>query len=429
MSDIIVYGKGKTGLCLAKLVKKDGDTPLLYQDGERLVDKEFFCGKKVLVSPGVPPNAYGMQLAEEVGAEVTSELSFCFPRCRGKVISVTGTNGKTTVCQMIDAILTKAQRAHKLLGNGGVPFSQYVDEVGQDEIVVLESSSFQLRNAVRFAPYISVFTNVACDHISYHGSYAAYVKSKCNNFLWQNADQFALFNADDKSLFAFAKHAKSRVLFYSVDDKNANFYIDEQDNVVFNRGGKISRTKAVFPSRYRHNKSNFLAAVAASVLCGVDFDFAVGALADFGFAPHRLQVVCRRGGITYVDDSKGTNVAATLAAVKCFLCPVALIVGGSDKGEDFAPLFDKLPSNVVFVSAVGQTAERMKACADSCGKTASVCADYYAAVRGCKQALCECDEGVVLLSNACASFDMFDGYASRGEYFCKVVKDVCDEQG
>ena len=427
MSDIVIYGTGKTGQSLAQLVKRRGDNPIMYDDEHGFVPSGDFCGKTVLLSPGVPPDAKGLAKANRCGAHVVSELNYCMPLCKGQVISVTGTNGKTTVCRMIKHMLDKACYPSRLLGNGGVPFSSEVADVTEDETVVLESSSFQLRNADNFAPQVSVVTNLAPDHITYHGNYAAYVRTKCNNFLHQNPNQFAVFNADDKDLFIFALHAKSRVVFYSLSDKNANCFVDDDGFVVWNYGGKKQRVKPCFPSPYAHNKSNFLAAVCASVLAGVPFADAVEALADFVFSPHRMQFVAESRGVTFVDDSKGTNVAATLAAVRCFTCPVALIVGGYDKGESFLPLFSALPHNVVFVAAIGQTATRMQKQAAACGVSVQVFDHYKTAVVACRSSVSETG-GVVLLSNACASFDMFDGYAQRGEYFAVVVKEVIDAE-
>lgn len=425
MSDIIIYGTGKTGQSLAKLVKRRGDNPIMYDDEHGFVSCGDFCGKTVILSPGVPPTAAGLAEAKRCGAHVVSELMYCMPLCKGRVISVTGTNGKTTVCRMIKHVLDKVGYPSRLLGNGGVPFSSEVADVAAGETVVLESSSFQLRNADNFAPQVSVVTNFAHDHITYHGNYAAYVRAKCNNFLHQTANQFAVFNADDKDLFIFAEHAKSRVVFYSLTDKNANCFLDDDGFAVWNCGGKTQRVKPCFPSPYAHNKSNFLVAVCASVLVGVPFAKAVDALADFVFSPHRMQFVAESGGITFVDDSKGTNVAATLAAVSCFSRPVALIVGGYDKGESFLPLFSAISHNVVFVAAIGQTATRMQNEAAACGVSVQVFDDYKTAVVACRSSV-YATGGVVLLSNACASFDMFDGYAQRGEYFAKIVKEVTD---
>lgn len=422
MTDIVVYGRGKTGRSLMKLAETRGWTAEMYDDEHGFDFSSDFYGKTVIVSPGVPPTAKGLALAKRSGARITSELSVCFPLCKGKVISVTGTNGKTTVCRMIDHILRRCGKQTYLLGNGGVPFAERVNDVADGEIVVLESSSFQLSGATDFRPAISVFTNIAPDHIDYHGSYTAYIRAKCNNFLHQTAGQYAVFNADDKTLFTISKHAKCNVLYYSVTEKNADCYIDG-DDIVLRFCGKTYRRKANFPSPFAHNKSNVLAAVCASVAVGADFDKVVEAIADYVFLPHRLQLFATVGNVRFVDDSKGTNIHATLAATSCFDMPVALIVGGSDKGEKFDRLFVGLSDRVVYIAAVGQTAPKIVAVGAHFGRAVDRFDDYRSAVRACHDAVVATG-GVVLLSNACASFDMFDGYAARGDYFQRIVGEL-----
>lgn len=425
MSDIVVYGKGKTGQSLAKLVETGGQKPIMYDDEHGFDLVADFCGKTVIVSPGVPPTAKGLTLARKFAESVTGELSYCFPMCKGTIVSVTGTNGKTTVCRLIKHISDKLGKPARLLGNGGVPLSAEVSEVKNDEIVVLETSSFQLVNATDFSPAVSVFTNIAPDHIDYHGSYDNYVRAKCNNFLHQKTDQYAVFNADDKSLFIFSEQAKCHILYYSVSNTAANIYIEENDIVVCNFKGKTSRQKCIFPSYYLHNKSNVLAAITACVCLGWDFASSVKAVSDYVFLPHRIQPFLTVGNVTFVDDSKGTNVHATLAALDCFTQrPIALILGGSDKGENFDVLFENIPRNVVKVVAVGQTAQRMKVQADKYNIDVTICADYPSAVKMCYDAVYDQCSSVVLMSNACASFDLFGGYSERGDYFQKLVKET-----
>ena len=425
MSDIVVYGRGKTGQSLAKLVKSSGVTPIIYDDEHGFDCDADFCDKTVIVSPGVPPTANGLVAARRYAKRVVGELSYCFSLCKGRIVSVTGTNGKTTVCRLIKHILDKLGAPSRLLGNGGVPLSAEVAEVTDKEIVVLESSSFQLADAYDFAPAVSVFTNIAPDHLDYHGSYDSYVSAKCNNFLHQNSRQYAVFNADDKQLFTFSSHANCRVLYYSTSNPAANVYIASGNSIVCNFNGTLARAECVFPSDYSHNKSNVLAAITACVALGFDFASAVNAVADYVFLPHRIQTFATVGNVTFVDDSKGTNVHATLAALRCFEArPIALIVGGSDKGENFNELFADIPQTVVKVVAVGQTAERMRIAAARSSVDVIVCADYQTAVQACYNAVCDLPLSVVLMSNACASFDMFGGYAERGEYFQKLVKDT-----
>lgn len=185
MTDIIVYGRGKTGLSVCKMLKKLGMRSRFYDDDNGFeTGGEFSDRSIVVVSPGVMPNASGILDAKKVGARIIGELEFCLPYLNCRVVSVTGTNGKTTTCEMIHSILRGRYNSH-LLGNGGVPLSSKILDTSIDDIVVLESSSFQLADCNDFNPFISVFTNLARDHINYHGTFGAYREAKLNNFIHQ----------------------------------------------------------------------------------------------------------------------------------------------------------------------------------------------------------------------------------------------------
>lgn len=426
MSNIVVYGKGKTGISMTKLLESQNEEYIVWDDRDCVDGYPFDAETKVVVSPGVSPHAEGLKKAVSVGADIVSEIDFCASLCKGRIVSVTGTNGKTTTCNMIYDILSEHGFA-RLLGNGGVPFSAEVADVRHDETVVLECSSFQLGTCKTFAPNVSVFTNLAPDHLDYHGSFVAYAKAKCNVFRRQNSDGYAIFNADDERLRRLSSLAGCRVLYYSLSDVNANCFFDDS-NVVCRIDvrkfcypcGKISRMLA-------HNKSNVLAAIAACVASGISLKDCVDVLQNFSPLPHRVQTVASYKNVIFVDDSKGTNIHAARSAIACFDCPIALIVGGSDKGENFDDLFP-LPQNVVSVFAVGQTSQNIVRSANKFCCSAVVADGYRQAVCGCYDALQKVGGGVVLMSNACASFDMFDGYADRGNHFAKTVKEFIREQ-
>ena len=232
MSDIIIYGRGKTGQSLMKMLQKLGKSAIFYDDATGFDGEDDFAPDSVvLLSPGVAPSAKGLQLARKRGAQLVSELEYCFPYCKGKCISVTGTNGKTTTCEMIYHVLQKCNFASRLLGNGGVPLSKQVLEISPNELVVLESSSFQLVDSNTFAPFVSVFTNLAVDHINYHGSFEEYAKAKENNFAHQRQG-YALFNLDDSNVVELSQKCKCNRLYYSIGDTHANCYYDGERVVL-----------------------------------------------------------------------------------------------------------------------------------------------------------------------------------------------------
>lgn len=426
MTDIMVYGNGKTGQSVAKMLQRLGKNATIYDDA---VDKDanviFSENSLVIVSPGVPPFAKGLLTAEKNGCEIVGELEYCFGLCKGKCISVTGTNGKTTVCEMIYHILQKCNVKSRLLGNGGVPFSSQVLDVAQDETVVLESSSFQLRDCRQFAPFVSVLTNLAPDHLNYHRDLDDYILAKRNNFLHQT-NGFALFNLDDPLSVKESEHCKCAKLFYSVFDRSANCYIDGEMLILRTANKTLRANSAPIAGFLRHNLSNALAAILACHCAGVDLTAATNALADFRFPPHRLQKVASICGVEFVNDSKATNVHATVSAIKCFSCKLALIAGGSDKGESYDPIFQSIQGKDAIVVAVGQTASAIATCGKKFGVHVILSDDIATAVRYCFEKL-RYVGGVVLMSNACASFDRFHDFGERGDYFVKAVQEIQSE--
>ena len=423
MTDIVIYGKGKTGQSLFAMVQKLGKSAVLYDDSSGFDgDGQFDSDTLVITSPGVPPNAEGLLKAQTQGATIVGELEFCFPYCKGRCISVTGTNGKTTTCEMIYHVLKHNGVDARLLGNGGTPFSSEVLDVGEGETVVLESSSFQLKDCMSFAPFVSVFTNLASDHINYHGSIEEYAKAKLNNFINQR-DGVAIFNKDDTWVEKIAEKCRCKKLFYSVENSQSSFYYDGKNVVI--KDGEIRREVAAeyLQEFARHNLSNAIAAIAACYSVGVQPEEAVATLKNYQLLPHRLQKVAVFDGVTFIDDSKATNVHATVSALKCFSQNLALILGGSDKGESYDAIFDNMKSNVLYVVAVGQTANAIRQCGARHGINVEVLDDFKQAVNYCYERLKNAS-GVLIMSNACASFDTFSGYAERGDYFQKAVREL-----
>ena len=424
MTDIVIYGRGKTGQSLKKLLKKQGKNAIFYDDSQGFdISYNFNPQTTVLLSPGVKPTAKGITLAKKCGAKVLTELEYCFPLCKAPIVSVTGTNGKTTTCELIYHILKSAGKNAHLLGNGGVPFAERVLECQPQDVVVLESSSFQLNDCANFQPKVSVLTNLAVDHLDYHKSIADYSLAKQNNFVHQSADQFAIFNADDKNAMALAQKCKAHTLFYSVSNSNANCYIVD-GNVHLNVFGKNQVCKGdVLLKMFKHNQSNCLSAMLACSILGVTLEQSLQAIGTFAFSPHRMQVVANFCGVTFVDDSKGTNVHATVFACQSTQGNVALILGGSQKGYQFDEIFRALPTGIKYVCATGQTAMDIFHCGKKHGKIVHVFDNLKECVKASFDAVKHIG-GTVLMSNACASFDKFSGYAERGNHFQQLVEEL-----
>lgn len=429
MSDIIIYGRGKTGQSLYKMLQKLGKQSIFYDD-ERGFDgsKEFDRNSLVILSPGVSPYADGVLAAKKTGARVIGELEFCLPFIKGQTVSVTGTNGKTTTCEMIRHILQAQGRSVYLLGNGGIPLSEKVLDVSCDDIIVLESSSFQLAECNNFSPYISVCTSFACDHLNYHGSMNAYREAKINNFAHQNKSGYAIFNADDEAVVEMSKECACSRLYYSMTNRQSDCYCDGS-NLFVNTDGNSRKTDiSALATLARHNLSNALAAILTCKLLGVSEEFSVCALQNYRILPHRLQTVDTLCGVTFVDDSKATNVHATVSALNNYNTKIALILGGSDKGESFDPIFENIKDNVKLIVAVGETARAISDCGREHNKEVVTFGDIKQATVYCYGTLKALGGGTVLMSNACASFDKFKGYAERGDYFQRVVRELHSDE-
>lgn len=424
MADIVIYGRGKTGQSLFKLLQKQGKKAFFFDDDKGFdFPYQFSKNTTLIVSPGVKPTAKGLLLAKSCGAKIVGELEYCFPLCKSPCISVTGTNGKTTTCQLIYHVLKNCNKSVYLLGNGGVPFAENVLDCSAQNIVVLESSSFQLYHCNNFAPKVSLFTNLAVDHLDYHKNMADYSLAKQNNFLHQQNDHFAIFNADDKNALALSQKSKCNTLFYSTTNVNANCYL-HNNNVVLNIFGKVQKCSAKTLSQmFVHNQSNCLGAILACAIFGVTLQDCLQAISTFNFPDHRMQVVDSYCGVTFVDDSKGTNVHATVSACKCIKGNLALILGGSQKGYCFDEIFTNLSPLVKYVCASGQTATDIANCGKKYGKTVHIFDDLKECVQSSFDALKNVG-GTVLMSNACASFDKFSGYAQRGNYFRQLVEEL-----
>lgn len=421
MFNIVIYGRGKTGKGLYNMLKRQELSAVFYDDETGFDDNGSFTDESlVLLSPGVKPNSKGLICARRAGSTVTSELEYCFKYIKGKCVSVTGTNGKTTTCEMIVHILKAAGLEYRLLGNGGIPLSGEVLDISPKEITVLESSSFQLDGAKTFAPYISVFVSLACDHIDYHGSLENYVEAKTNNFIHQT-EGYAIFNKDDENVVELSEQCKCRRLYYSTSAPSADCYFDGT-KVIINYDGKNAQIECDTLKKYaKHNLSDALAAILVAYLLGAPLDVISASFTDYKFLPHRMEVVEEVENVTFVDDSKATNVHATVNALSNYSQPLALILGGSDKGESYDDIFTHLGKNVVAVAASGDTANAIADCGKIYGLDVKIFDDIKRAVEWCFAEINK-DGGVVLMSNACASFDKFNGYAERGEYFKNAVK-------
>jgi len=439
-SHSVIVGLGKTGVSCLKYLAKRGiavsatDTrtapPGLTELGAlaqsvtlRLggIDLSLLDGaSQVLMSPGVPLDAPIAQAARARGIEVLGDVELFARAVRAPVIGVTGTNGKSTVTSLVAHMADAAGRRVLAGGNLGVPALDLLEEPTPD-LYVLELSSFQLETTWSLNLEAAVVLNVSADHLDRYATVAAYASAKARIF--EHAATVVL-NADDPLVAAMRGAEGTRVVTFSIESATADYRL-------LHSGGKTQLARRGAPlldiGRMKltglHNAANALAALALGDAVGLPMDAMLAALESFPGLPHRSAWVADVAGVRYIDDSKGTNVGATLAAVAGMQGPLVMIAGGLGKGQDFAPLAAGFRGKVRHIVLIGKDAPALAAALEGVG-TVETAASMQAAVRAASRAAKPGD--TVLLSPACASLDMFRDYAERGDVFAAAVRALAE---
>ncbi|CAI2717697.1 UDP-N-acetylmuramoyl-L-alanine--D-glutamate ligase [Nitrospina watsonii] len=373
----------------------------------------------IVLSPGVDIHNPALEPLRKCGVDIVSELELASRLCTTPIIAITGTNGKTTTTSLIAALLQNAGYDVKVGGNIGVPFVALIDPPPKD-YMVLEVSSFQLEGASTFHPFISVILNLTPDHLDRHGSMEHYAALKGRIAANQTENDWMVVNADDPWVKKMAEDQKAEPVWFSTQREIlAGAYMEER-TACLQRGGAaipVVELDDLKPALARQME-NVLAAIATAYLAGVDPAAMLPTLREFESLPHRLEWVRTLNGVDFINDSKGTNIGAVEKSLKSFDRPVILIIGGKDKGSDFSLLTKAFRRGVKHMVLIGEARQKIQAVlngsfvyeeADS--MDAAVKAAYAAAEPG----------DVVLLSPACASFDMFRDYADRGDRFRDCV--------
>ncbi|HEX3734167.1 MAG TPA: UDP-N-acetylmuramoyl-L-alanine--D-glutamate ligase [Solirubrobacterales bacterium] len=376
--------------------------------------------RTVVKSPGVPREAPVIAAALERGIEVVGELELAWRAIPNRFVAVTGTNGKTTVVELLGHVYRSAAEPVALAGNVGTPLSELVGAIEPDATVVCEASSFQLEDTSYFAPECAVFLNLAPDHLDRHHDLESYLAAKLRIFANQGNDDVAVYNADDPELAGVdLGGCARRVAFCAGAGPDCEVAVAE--GTIFYDGEPLLAVDelGLFGE---HNVANAMAAAAAALSMGIDRDAVCEGLRSFAGVPHRLEPVAEIGGVRFVNDSKATNVASATVGLRAFEGGVHAILGGSEKGEPFAPLLDPVRERCVAVYLIGAVADRLAtelAPVVGAGVQLHRCADLGDAVR--RAAAAAAAGEVVLLSPACASFDAFANFEQRGDRFRELV--------
>ncbi|MFD0616372.1 UDP-N-acetylmuramoyl-L-alanine--D-glutamate ligase [Paenibacillus sp. GCM10027629] len=467
--DVVVLGLAKSGLQVAKVLASWGANVIVNDKKDRDQSPEadelealgisVICGGHpdelihpgvalVVKNPGIPYSVKPLQQALQLGIEIVTEIEVASYICAAPIIGITGSNGKTTTTTWVGKILEHAGKHPIVAGNIGTPLVQAVAKATAENRMVVELSSFQLKGTSAFHPHIACLLNVAETHLDYHGSMDDYIASKTKIFANQINSDFAVLNMDDPICRGLAAEVSAKVLPFSgkerlefgvyveppySNDSDADASEGVARHVVYrDQDAQVHTIIEVdhigIPARY--NVDNALAASAISIAAGVSPSELRVPLADFHGVEHRLEFVGKKNDVTYYNNSKATNTIATITALQAFQEDIILIAGGLDRGLDFQDLMPALQSHVRGIVTLGETREKLARVAEEAGildiKTVDTVEDAAETLRNAvvQAAQLARPGDIVLLSPACASWDMFASYEQRGRIFKEAVHNL-----
>ncbi len=424
---VLVYGLGDSGRASIKLLKNLGAHVSFYDDNVKFFDYIGFerePRKKwdlVVMSPGIKCHENELlQWLENEKVPVISELDLAYLHSKGKIIAVTGTNGKTTVSMLAHYILKAAGKETFLCGNVGLPFSAVCEKTTKNSITVCEVSNFQLETSRFFRADVSTILNVKPDHLDRHGSFEEYLRVKCKIAENLKRSDLLVLNLDDDVTKKLDLHKKTK--YFSKNGLKHGTGVWKNQIYV---GRKKIISVSDIPLKGEKNLENVLAAVAVTTPFKIDEQAYFTAIKNFSPASHRMENLGRVFGVTFIDDSKATNVASTIACVEAFAGEdIWLLMGGQGKDIDYDDLF-KIGFNIKRVVCFGQERENISKSAQKFAYKTQVFEKFAPAVEFCMKNAKEGD--FVILSPGCASFDEFSSYAERGEKFKKIVLGKLEE--
>jgi UDP-N-acetylmuramoylalanine--D-glutamate ligase len=442
---VLVVGLGKSGVASALFLKEQGarvtvsdtkpedqlrdEIPVLLDHGIAVEtgghgERTFRGQDLIVVSPGVPVDAPPLVQARASGEAVIGEIELAAQHLTGPIVAITGSNGKTTTTTLAGDIIA-AGFPTLVGGNIGTPAISLVGRATRETVVVLEVSSFQLETIQTFRPKVAVILNVTPDHLDRHRTFQAYVDVKARIFENQQGSDFAVLNEDDATCVTLGNRTRAQVFWFSrkKEVKQGAWVRDGQILFRDGRGQREIMLVSEIPLKGAHNVENVLAAVCAGALMGCQPEQLREAVRNFKAVEHRLEYVATVQGVEYYDDSKATNVDATIKALESFPANIHLILGGKDKGSDYRVLNDLLRERVKRVYTIGAAAEKI----ESHIKGAAEIVHAETLDNAVRRAAAVARPGdIVLLAPACASFDQFQSYNHRGRVFKEVVKSLAN---
>jgi len=441
---VLVVGLGKSGVASALFLKARGarvtvsdtktedelrgEIPVLLDQGIAVEtgghgERTFRGQDLIVVSPGVPVDAPPLVQARALGETVIGEIELAARFTLGPIVAITGSNGKTTTTALAGEVVAAGGYPTAVGGNIGTPAISLVEQAKADTITVLEVSSFQLETIQAFRPRIAVILNVTPDHLDRHRTFAAYTDAKARIFENQKGDDFAVLNADDPTCVELAARTRAQVFWFSRKKEVKQGAHVSGGRILFRdpAGQKEILLAAEIPLKGSHNVENALAAVCVGMLMRCPPEKIAQTIRNFKAVEHRLEYVATIRGVEYFNDSKATNVDATIKALESFPANIHIILGGKDKGSDYTVLNDLLRQRVKRVYTIGAAADKIESHIH--GAAEIVHAETLD--NAIKRAAAVAEPGdIVLLAPACASFDQFQNYEHRGKVFKEVVRSL-----
>lgn len=443
----LIIGSGISGIAAAKLLNDTSSSDITIYDGNKdikvsdikekvgceeinvilgeLDDSVIKDTDILVISPGVPIDSDIVLRAKELGVTVWGEIELAYRLGKGRVIGITGTNGKTTTTALTGEIMKNYFESTFVVGNIGIPYTGIANETKEDSVIVAEISSFQLESIEEFHPVISAVLNITPDHLNRHYTMENYTKVKMDITKNQNKEEICVLNYEDEILKSEAEKINNRVVFFSSKTLLENGVCLNGEDIVYRENGVetfICKSDAMKLVGI-HNIENVMAAAAISYNIGVPVEIIRDTIRDFNAVEHRIEYVTSKNGVVYYNDSKGTNTDASIKAIEAMSKPTILIAGGYDKGSEYEEWFEAFNGKIKKLVLLGATKDKIAATADRLGFKEYILVNTLeeAVIKSSEMA----EEGdVVLLSPACASWDMFKSYEERGRLFKDYVNNL-----
>ncbi|MCR1876046.1 UDP-N-acetylmuramoyl-L-alanine--D-glutamate ligase [Paraclostridium bifermentans] len=436
--NVLLVGLAKTGVSTIKKLNKLGANIIvndikpkeklegIIEEIDNLDNIEYVLGKHLenienidltIVSPGVPLDLPFIEKIKSEGIKIIGEVELAYKLSKNPTfIGITGTNGKTTTTSLVGEMFKKANKDTYIVGNIGNPVIDTVDLTNENSYLVTELSSFQLESIEDFKPKVSTIINITEDHLNRHHTMENYINAKARVFKNQDKTDFTILNYDDSIVRDLGKNSNGNVLYFSIKEEvKQGAYLDKNNNIVIKVDGKelVLMNKSELSLPGNHNLENAMSAILMAYVLNIDTDVIIDTLRTFKGVEHRLEFVTNKDGIMFVNDSKGTNPDSTIKAITSYEKPIVLIGGGYEKQSDFTEMIKYATKNVKALVLLGQTADKIATTAKEHGiDNISKVEDMEAAV---KKAYEIAESGdVVLLSPACASWDMYPNFEARG---------------